>query len=275
MEIYLDVVFALNGAVNFLLLCASGRLCGAAARRIRLLAAAILGAVYACATFLPGFGFLAGGLWRCAALAAMVYLAFGSRCLTPGAVFLALSLAMGGLVLLLGGALGAPIRLLEGRAYYALGLPTLVLTAGAFYLGAWLLLQGSVADAGGLAPARLRLGESSTVLTVLRDTGNTLRDPFTGRPVPVVEGAVFERLIGLSLADDAISAMQTLREKAPALKTRLIPYRAVGTSRALLLAVRCDSLRVGRREQRDIYVAVSPTRVSEHGQYEGLIGKGE
>ncbi|MBR4132185.1 MAG: sigma-E processing peptidase SpoIIGA, partial [Oscillospiraceae bacterium] len=40
--VYLDVVFALNGAVNYLLLCASGRLYGAMPRRSRLLAAALL-----------------------------------------------------------------------------------------------------------------------------------------------------------------------------------------------------------------------------------------
>ena len=275
-RIYLDVVFALNGAVNYFLMCASSRLCGTSPRQRRLLGAALIGALYACVTFLPGYGFLSGGLWRAGVLMAMLWTAFRRRLLLPGAVFLALSLAMGGMVLLLSGVFGAGIWLLEGRAFYAVGAPTLVLTAGAFYLGAWLLLQGSMGHTGGLVPARLRLGDAVTELTVLRDTGNTLRDPFTGRAVAVVERQVIERLLpGISLADDAISAMQTLRDRAPEIKTRLIPYYAVGTQHSLLPALRCDSLRLGRDERRDVYVAVSPTRVSEHGQYEGLIGEGE
>ena len=275
MRIYLDVVVVLNTAINYALLCASARVCGASARRLRLLLAAALGALYACAGFLPGLGFLAGPLWRIAACAAMLWAAFGNRLLLPGAVFLALSLAMGGTVLLLSGLPGGKIRLLEGRAYYAVGAPTLVLTAGALYLGAWLLLQGKAKQIGGTERATLSLGKASTDLTVLRDTGNTLRDPFTGRPVPVVERAVLERLLGVRLGGDALESMELLHAIAPAVKTRLIPYRAVGTERALLLSVRCDCLRLDRGEQKGVYVAVSPTRVSESGQYEGLIGEGE
>ncbi len=99
--IYLDVVFALNGTVNYALLCAAARVCGAPVRQRRLLAAAAVGAVYACLSFVPGAGFLAGAPWRLAALAAMLFIGFGRRLLLPGTVFLALSLAMGGLVLLL------------------------------------------------------------------------------------------------------------------------------------------------------------------------------
>ena len=273
--IYLDVVFALNGTVNYALLCAAARVCGAPARQRRLLAAAAVGAVYACLSFVPGAGFLAGAPWRLAALAAMLFIGFGRRLLLPGTVFLALSLAMGGLVLLLSSALGAKIWLLEGRAYYALGFPTLAMTAGAIYLGSWLLLQGTARNAGGIERATLCLGGGCTQLTVLRDSGNTLRDPFTGRPVPVVETQVLERLLGLRLGTDAVKAMQLLGESRPELRTRLIPYRAVGTQSALLLAVRCDSLRVGNTVHRQLYVAASPTGVSEHGQYEGLIGEGE
>ena len=276
MRIYLDVVFVLNGAVNYCLLCASARVCGVVPRQRRLLAAALIGALYACATFLPGFGFLACGLWRIAVFSVMLWAAFRRRLVLPGTVFLAFSLAMGGLVLLLGGALGAKIWLLKGRAYYALGAPTLMLTAGAFYLGAWLLLQGSMTHTGGLIRAKLQLGHAETELVMLRDTGNTLRDPFTGRAVAVVERQVMERLLpGISLGRDAAGEMQELHARAPEIRTRLIPYRAVGTEKALLLAVHCDMVHLDGQKRRDVFVAVSPTKVSENGQYEGLIGEGE
>ncbi len=275
MQIYLDVVFVLNGTINYSLLSAAARVCGSPARRRRLLAASLIGAVYACLGFVPGLGFMTGAVWRIAALAVMLFAAFGRALVLPGAVFLALSLAMGGLVLVLSAAMGAQIWLLEGRAYYALGFPTLALTGGAIYLGAWLLLQGTAKHAGGTVRAAICLGGACTELTMLRDSGNTLRDPFTGRPAPVVERAVLERLLGVRLDIDAVTSMQMLRAIAPEVKLRLIPFRAVGTESALLLAVRCDSLQVGKNVHRDVYVAVSPTRVSEHGQYEGLIGEGE
>ena len=60
MTVYLDSVFALNFAVNWLLLRAAARLGAAAVRPRRIAAAAALGAAYAVAVYLPGCGVLAG-----------------------------------------------------------------------------------------------------------------------------------------------------------------------------------------------------------------------
>lgn len=283
MSVYLDVVFVLNGVVNYLLLSASARLTGSISRRGRMLCAALLGAAYASLTFVPGFSFLSGMVWRFLALVAMLLLAFGmsGRTVPLGGIFLALSLALSGLVLMLSGFLGAEVWLLEGRAFYAIDAATLILMAGAMYLGLWLLLQGSMAHTGrGIASAAIELQGRTEKLTMLRDSGNTLRDPFTGCAVPVVEWRVFARLLpeaGQELQHcgiDAAAAMEKLHAKLPGLPMRLIPYRAVGTQRAMLLAVRCDGLRVDGKTRRGVFVAVSPTTVSENGTYEGLIGEG-
>lgn len=283
MSVYLDVVFVLNGVVNYLLLNASARLVGSISRRGRLIGAALLGAAYASLTFLPGCAFLSGVVWRIGALGAMLLLAFGpsGRTIPLGGIFLALSLALSGLVLMLSGFLGAEVWLLEGRAFYAVDAATLILLAGAMYLGLWLLLQGSMAHTGGgIAPAAIELRGRREKLTLLRDSGNTLRDPFTGCALPVVEWRVLARLLpeaaeALRLcADDAAAVMEKLHGKLPGLSMRLIPYRAVGTQRAMLLAVRCDGFCVDGKTRRGIYVAVSPTTVSENGTYEGLIGEG-
>lgn len=279
MRIYLDVVLVLNALVNLLLLGAAARLLGSSSGRWRRVTAAVFGAVYACASFVPELHFLAHPVWRAAVFVLMLLIAFGlhRRTICAGAIFLALSMALGGLVLVLSGILGAQVWLVGGRAFYCVGFGTLILTAGAVYLGAWLLLHGAFAHTGSaVVSAQLELRGAHTALRLLRDTGNTLRDPFTGESVPVVEGRVLERLlprVTLPLAD-APKAMSQLHTLAPELSAHLVPFRAVGTERALLLAVKCDALTVGKRTRRGIYVALSPTAVSEHGEYEGLIGEG-
>lgn len=280
MSVYLDVVFVLNGVVNYLLLRASARLVGSVSKRRRLILAGLFGAAYAMLTFLPAFSFLSGVFWRIGVLVAMLWIAFGmsQRTLCLGAIFLALCLALSGLVLMLSGFLGAEVWLLEGRAFYAIDAGTLILTAGAMYLGLWLVLQGSMAHTGGgIVSARIELFGRMEKLSLLRDSGNTLRDPFTGCAVPVVEWRVFARLlpeVGQLSVSDAAIAMEMLHESFPKLSLRLIPYRAVGTQHALLLAVRCDRLCIEGKSQKGIYVAISPTSVSENGTYEGLIGEG-
>ena len=57
--VYVDSVFLLNGAMDYLLCLVTARLAGVPLRRRRYALAAMLGGAYAAAVFLPGCGFLA------------------------------------------------------------------------------------------------------------------------------------------------------------------------------------------------------------------------
>ena len=117
--------------------------------------------------------------------------------------------------------------------------------------------------------------------SALVDTGNTLADPVSGRPVMVAEG---ERLAGLFPQDcrpspgdlrDPAAALTRLGKGAWRSRFRLLPYRSVGVDRGLLLAVRMDSLELDGRRGGPALVALSPTPVSDGGGYQALIGAGE
>ncbi len=276
MEIYLDMVFALNATINYLLLRTSAALFGRTPRRRRSLFAAIFGGLYACTTFLPGMRFLSGFLWRSVALIVMIMLSYGASrsAVFPGAGFAALSMVMSGIVLLLG---NSRVRLIGGRVFYALEFSTLILVAGAVYLASQILLWGTLKHSGGILSGELILGGRSVALSFLRDTGNTLHDPFTGRPLPVIEWTVMAKLLPEAgfMPSEPVAAMEHLHRIYPELSLRLIPYRAVGTDRAMLLAIKCDRLTVEKVVKTNCFVAISPTRVSERGGYEGLIGEGD
>lgn len=276
MEIYLDMVFALNAAINYLLLRTSAALFGRTPRRRRSLLAASFGGLYACATFLPGLSFLSGFLWRSAALVMMIVLAYGATrsAVFPGAGFTALSMAMSGLILLLG---SSRVQLAGGRVYYALEFSTLVLIAGAVYLASRILLWGTLRHPGGIVSAELSLRGKSICLSLLRDTGNTLHDPFTGKALPVIEWETIAKLLPEAdpLPAEPVAAMERLHRLYPGLSVRLIVYRAVGTERAMLTAIKCDRLTIGKAVKKNCFVAISPTRLSERGGYEGLIGEGD
>ena len=112
-------------------------------------------------------------------------------------------------------------------------------------------------------------------LTALRDTGNTLTDPVAGIPVLVAEGALLLPLLppGTLMAGelaDPVACMERLRDGPLAGRVRLLPYRAVGVERGLLLALRPDGLWVNG-ERRDMLAALSPTPVSDGGGYGALL----
>lgn len=118
--IYIDRVFALNLALDYMLLLICARLAGTPLRRLRFLLCAAGGALYAAAVFLPGCAALNGPVFRLLAGLAMSLAAFWCevRRWRLTALFFLVSGALAGLLLAVGLALGSPGKLL-GRVYYA------------------------------------------------------------------------------------------------------------------------------------------------------------
>lgn len=281
--IYLDTLFLLNALVDYLLLLSAARLAGEVLRRRRFALAAALGGLYAAAIFLPGMAFLSHPLCRAACGAGMMLVAYGAsrRLLRQGLLFVLLTCAFGGGVVAIGLMGGRGLTLGNGVFYSALDVKTLLLSAAVCY-GVLTLVFRRIgrhsAASGELAPARLTLGGRSVSLTALIDTGNTLTDPMSGRPVLVAEG---ERLAALfpgehrpgpaDLADPA-SAIARLGTGEWQARFRLLPYRSVGVDRGLLLCVRADGLELDGRERGPVLAALSPNSVSDGGGYQALIG---
>lgn len=231
--------------------------------------AAALGALYAAAGFLPGWGFLTHFGCKLAVGVALALIAFGSarRLLRVTLVFFGVGAVFGGGALALQYLTGAPA---------VLDLKTTLLCAAACYAGVTLLFRGGVRHGGGeLRTAELTMDGRTCRLTTLVDTGNTLSDPVTGKAVMVAEGARLGELFsgdcpGPAELADPVNALWRRREAGG--RWRLLPYRAVGVDRALLLAVRVDRATVGGEDYGSILVALSPTPVSDGGGYSALIG---
>lgn len=253
MRIYLDLAVILNFLVDGLLLLGTNRLAGHSPNWKRCILGAFTGGIYAGVCLLPGFRFLGGSLWRIVFLALMGMIAFGpdksgwKRC----GLFVILSMALGGM------ALGM------GRT----GFPVLLL--GGFCL--WLLCGIGFSGPVGreFVKLEIRYMEKVLRLTALRDTGNTLRDPISGEPVMVIDADASEKLTGLTAAE-LRSPLETIEYgKIPGL--RLIPYRSVGQSAGMLLAMRLRDVKVGNRRGAAL-VAFAPDRIGEHEGYQALTG---
>lgn len=279
MTVYVDVLFGLNTAINYLLLRGSAAMGGCPARRLRLIPAAVLGGLYAVAAVLPDLEWLSGPMYQLLCAAGMILTAFGfKKCALKQALFFfALSFAFGGAVLLVVQAAEPDVLLLEGRAYYAVSTPALLLLAGALYGLAALVLRGWGTHTGGeIVTLNLHLEGRSLTLKALQDTGNTLRDPVSGEAVLVADWTVLNRLLSdhdLTQARfrDPAGLMAVLSAHHPQCRFRLIPYRAVGVESGLLLAIRCG-VSQKNNPRRDTLVAFSPNAVSPDGQFDALTG---
>ncbi len=249
--IYLDLVIALNFAVDFLLLLAANRLSGFPLRLPRFLAAAALGGLYGGICLLPAFRFLGSGFWRITALAGMAIIAFGidRSALRRGTLFVLLSMALGGVALGFG----------RGGGWQILAAALSLL--GLCYFG----FSGRAASQQYVSVELIHHGAQASLIALL-DTGNTLRDPISGEPVLIAGPDAAKKLLGLTEVQLAspVESGGTIRG------LRLIPYRAVGCPMGMLLAFRPEQVTIGGKPSRTI-VAFSPHTVGNEG-YQALAG---
>lgn len=244
---YLDLVVMLNFAVDFLLLMGTNSLAGFPKAPGRSAAAAAVGGIYGGVCLLPSFRFLGGTVWRIVFLGIMAVIAFGwnRSAVRRGILFVFLSMALGGIALGIGN--GGALALIGAAAGVAL------LCAVGF--------QGK-AGSQKYSTVELQLKGKSRRMTALHDTGNTLKDPVTGRQVLVVGADAARDLLGLT-PQQLASPVQTMAEaKVPGL--RLIPYRAVGNPCGMLLAMKMDEVRIDG-VRKDMIVAFAPQRLGYDG----------
>lgn len=277
--VYIDSLFLLNWIVDYLLLLATARLSGEIIRRLRLALGAALGALYAAATFFPGMGFLGHPACRLGSAVLMILCSFGGsrRLLRVTLVFFGLACAFGGGILAIGLLVGRGLSLRNGILYSAMDLKLILLSAAFCYVLLTLFFQRAARHSRReLRRSILTLGDKQIVLTALMDTGNTLADPVSGRPVMVAEGEKLQSFlpekIGREQLRDPVSAMECLSDTGEGRRFRLLPYRSVGVECGMLLALRVDRVQVGEEDYGSMLVALSPNLVSDGGGYNALVG---
>lgn len=254
MRIYLDIVVLLNFLVDLLLLLGTNRLSGFPSDWRRLLAASGLGAIYAGSCLLPGFRFLGNLFWRLTSLGLMAVLAFGWNRSMPKrcGVFVILSLALGGI------AMGAEHLTFRG----------LLLSAGALWVLSRIAFGGRVGSQEYI-PLTIIWQGRRVELIALRDSGNTLRDPVTGEQVLVISAQAAQRLTGLT-REQLCAPLETLAAR-PIPGLRLIPYHAVGSGGAMMLALRFEDVRLGTGK-RSALVAFAPEGLGRGDMVQALTG---
>jgi stage II sporulation protein GA (sporulation sigma-E factor processing peptidase) len=134
-------------------------------------------------------------------------------------------------------------------------------------------------QSGGIVSLKLRYDGREVEMRALRDTGNGLTDPMTGRPVivagvgdvtPLFPQGIRKTIAGLRLKN-AVNIMEELAAES-CMRFQLIPYSAVGTAGGMLLAFKPDEIIIDGKRKAGMLLALSPNSVSENGTYSALLG---
>lgn len=272
--VYIDLLFLLNLIANYLLMLAAGRMAGAVLTRWRIGLGAGLGALYAALVFLPGLVWLARWPCKLAVGVLMSLIAYGGErhLLRVTVLFFGASAALAGAVLgleLLG---NVSLTLEHGVFYTPLDIRLLLLMFVACYFVLSLFFRRVGQHGGELVQLKIVLEGGTVNMAALRDTGHSLTDPVTNRPIVVVDGQILTRILP-DWADpaDPIHSLERCHA-AGSRQARLVSYRAVGVECGMLLALRAKQVAVDEKPLGQLLVALSPTPVSDGGGYQALIG---
>lgn len=160
---------------------------------------------------------------------------------------------------LLGGILAVLLRLLPGRGEWLASGATVLLLGAGCYEGIRLLVQHRRRREESCRVTLYGADGRSVQVEGLVDTGNSLREPISGRPVAVLERRVWEELYP---------------EKEP-FGMRIIPYHSVGKSAGVLTGYPMKRLEVEiegiRRICENVYIAIWQEKLSETGAYSILL----
>ena len=273
MVVYADVLIVLNLFVNFFILQLTCKICKETYRFIRLIFAALVGAVFSLYIFLPETGIVTETAFRLTVCALIVLLGFGfdsiKSFLRRIGVFFAVSF------LYAGGMMGIwtvfkPNNLAINNGIVYVGISPTVLISTTLFVYVILSLIRFFAKKQAYEGKRCKLKiayrNSEVFITALVDTGHSLVDPISGSQVIIVEKSVTDRL-NLKFPCYALGSEGDLPEGF-----RVIPYSSVG-GHGLLSAFTPDSIEVeseGRLwEIKNALIALSEEPLGE--DYKGIV----
>lgn len=254
MQIYLDAVMVLNFIVDLLLLLGTNRLTGYPTGLKKASAAALLGGMYGAVCLLPEFRFLGSTLWRFVFLGLMSMIAFGinSSALSRGAIFVLLSMALGGI----------------STGFGVADFGAVCICAGLIFLLCRIGFRNPIGNEKYI-PVELNWQGRTVKLMALQDTGNTLRDPLTGEQILVCGADVGEELLNIprSCFSDPVDTLSA--GVLPGM--RLVSYHAVGQSNGMMLALRLKNAKINGKSI-DPLVAFAPQEIAKGEAYRMLTG---
>ena len=247
MGIYVFAVF-LNFWVNLFLILGTNQIAGEHSHIKRTSFAAGTGGMYAAVSL--AYPVAGGILWRLCCILLMGRIAFGCWLGRRGLLLLLMQLAVSGVA----------------AGLHSSGITSMAITVAGVCL---VLASGLWERRTKLVSVELSYGGRTLRLAALRDTGNTLCDPVTGRPVLVLGADVAEKLLGLT-PFQLRHPVKTMEAQSIS-GLRLIPYHTVDTPQGLLLGLWIKEAKVGK-EKGGVMVAFAPEKLSENGEFQALTG---
>lgn len=257
-EVYIDSLFLINFTMNLYVLLLTNRKLGCTATRRRLwLGAAIGAAGYCMVVLIPCYFPIVKNLVLFSAVSIlMVKITFRQKGLRA---FLKVCSTMLLYTFLFGGCLMFLFRRIPWLKEHAFGIWGIMGIGGILYLLVTYLLEKYFKKKEAICDVCLKNNGKILNIKGLVDTGNSLIEPISGKPVSILEREIMEALL----------------EGEEPRGFRMVPYRSIGKENGILRAYEIAEIVIEsngiKRSCKNIYIGISEAAVSAGTNYRMII----
>jgi len=296
LEVYLDIVILENVVINYLILLVTARFSKNKVSSLRLLAGAAVGALYvALMLLMPSMKFYTTVLAKVLLSFAMVAVSFSFKrigsfmkslaifyattFLFAGAVF-AFIFINGGGSFIRNGVIMTGVSLMNARS-------SQIILAIAFAMillkVIWEYVRERFLKEKTLVQIIIAFGQKTVGLCALVDTGNSLHDPLTNKPVVVVEFSAIKELLPeeirkifeMESENDLKTVTDAIISSPWFSRFRLIPFTSLGKENGMLIGFKADYIEIGdeneKRGVNDVTVGIYNKTLSRNEKYKALL----
>ena len=260
MVIYIDVLIFLNAVIDFCLLNLAALVVGHKLKNLRLVMGSLFAALFSLLIFIPPINIFFKIMLLITSSSLTSFIAFGIRkiklFLKFYLSFLAVSVSFEGIVTVFLMILKPNGMILKNSVLYLNISPLEMIfwtIVSYIIIRCVLLFVRRASPLASRCKVTVINGEKTVELTALVDTGNSLKDIYTGKHVIIVD------------ADTANEVLGNLNELSPV----LLPYSTVSGT-ALISAYRCNNTKVNNQNVGATLIAVSD-KISYDYDYKAIV----
>lgn len=278
--IYIDVLMSVNLFVNYFILLGSSKFLGIEVKRVRLVLASVMGAIFSLYILLPTVNRFLSFIIEVLMASLMILVAFGFkdkiRFIKASVCFFSMNFSFAGLMFLLWKIFSPPgLMLNNGIVYFNISPILLIISTVVSYIIIRLfnIITGKSKRRDEIYNIKIYKSERSCSILAKLDTGNSLIEPFSGLPVIVVEYDAIKSILSDDEAEILVSKCELVgasvkgrvsegieAETSVRLKLRFIPFNTV-SGKGMLPSFKADKIEVKavcKKQAREVeaYIAV-------------------
>ena len=278
MTVYLDIVFVENLLMNYIILFATGFIQKIQMKQLRLIASSSFGGVYAIISYLNIIPIYSNIFMKILLSIIMIYIAFNPQnvkkmCKTI-LLFYLTSFVMGGCALALLYMIspesiafkdGVLVGTYPMKITIVAGLVGFCIIQIAFQINKRQLKKKDM-----ICNLEISINKQKTEVKAYLDSGNTLKDPISKKPVIVVEKNKIKNFTDIDL-EKIIGGDEPNTEN---LKLKIIPFNSIGKQNGMLIGVKPDFVKIEYEDREeyiyDVVIGMYDKKINK--DYHALIG---